>query len=93
MWRGRADAKEILDDPGVREALPRYVEIVRGKAYPKYLIADSYEGRFRRSNTTEELWEIHEAMLEGFKSTESSRKPKKVPRSFLELKLLSDYTS
>ena len=89
MWRGRADAKGILEDLGVREALPRYLEIVKGKSHPNYLIADSFEGRYRRSNTTEELWESHDAMLEGFKSVQdTSKKPKKVPRSFLELKSL-----
>ena len=89
MWRGREDARGILDDPGVRDILPRYVDIVKGKAYPNFMIADSFEGRFRRSDSTERLWEIHDAMLEGFKSAQdSSRRPKKVLRSFLELKSL-----
>lgn len=91
MWRvDRPDAKGILDDPGVQDALPRYVDIVRKKAYPKFMIADSYEGRFSRADSTEQLWELHDAMLEGFKEVQDStkKKPKKVQRSFLELKAL-----
>ena len=88
MWSvGRPDAKGILDDPGVKEALPRYIDVVRKKAYPKFMIADAYSGKFSRADSTEHLWEIHDAMLEGFKA-QDPKKPKKVNRSFLELKAL-----
>ncbi len=47
MWSvGRPDAKGILDDPGVKEALPRYIDVVRKKAYPKFMIAGAYSGKF-----------------------------------------------
>ena len=88
MWSvDRQDAKGILDDPGVSEALPRYVDVVRRKAYPMFILADSYGGGFSRGDSTEHLWEIHDAMLDGFKGFEP-KKPKKVNRSFLELKSL-----
>ena len=84
MWRAsRPDTRGILDTPGVQEALPRYVEVIRGKKYPKYMIADSYRGGFSRADSPERLWELHDVMLDTFKETQESttKKPKKVTKS------------
>jgi len=35
MWLTRPDARGALNDPGVKEALPRYVDIVTGKKNAK----------------------------------------------------------
>ncbi len=67
MWVSRPSADGVLDSLGVREALPRYVDVVRKRAYPKCMIADSYECRYGRGDPTESLWEVHDAMLGGFK--------------------------
>ena len=90
MWVSRTGADGILDDSGVKEALPRYVDVVKKKAYPKFMIADSFEYRYSRGDSTESLWGIHDAMLDGFKEVQegTKRKPKAATRSFLALKTL-----
>jgi len=90
MRVSRRGSDGILDEPGVKEALPRYVDVVRKKTYPKFMIADSYECRYGRGDSTERLWEVHDAMLEGFKEAQdgTKKKPKPAVRSFLSLKTL-----
>ncbi|TRO52251.1 radical SAM protein [Candidatus Bathyarchaeota archaeon] len=86
----RSGAGGSLDHPGVLAALPRYVDIVQGKKYPKYMIAQSLPVDFSRRNTPEELWSIHDSQLEGFQEYEKGvkRKPKRAERNLLELKIL-----
>jgi len=44
MWSARRpDSVNALELPGVKSVLPRYVDVVRGKKYPKYMIAQSIE--------------------------------------------------
>lgn len=90
MWVSRPGADGVLDSPGVREALPRYVDVVRKRAYPKFMITDSYECRYGRGDSTESLWEVHDAMLGSFREVQegTKRKPKQEVRSFLALKTL-----
>lgn len=91
MWRvSRPDARDILNDPGVKEVLPRYVDIVRGKKYPKYQIAQSIPAPFNRGTETRELWSIHDSILEDFKELQErvKKKPKKKNKSFMDLKIL-----
>ena len=90
MWVTRPGAKGILDSPGVQAALPRYVDVVRGKKYPKYMVAQSIETRYSRRDETEKLWDIHDQLLESYHKYEAGvkRKPKKTSPSFYELKLL-----
>lgn len=88
MWRvGRPNARGILNDPGVREALPRYIDVVKGDAFPRFMIADSVEVEYSRTESTENQWMLHDAILEDFK-VEGSKKPKRVDKSFLALKTL-----
>ena len=91
MWRvSRPDSMGILDTPGVKTALPRYVDIVKGKKYPKFLLAQSMLTEFSRRAETEELWNINDQQLEAFQDYQDSikKKPKKVEHSFLDLKIL-----
>ncbi len=91
MWRvSRPDIDGILDDPGVKAALPRYVEIVRGKKYPKFLLAQSMPSEYSRRAETEELWTIHDNQLQQFHEYQETqkKKPKKTDHSFLDLKIL-----
>ncbi|MCW4050203.1 MAG: radical SAM protein [Candidatus Bathyarchaeota archaeon] len=93
MWVRRPDARGILETPGVKKALPRYVDIVRKNKRAKYLIAKAVQAEYRRRDTTDELWVKHDALLSTFKehvkTQDSSRKkPKQVTNSFLDLKVL-----
>ncbi|MFH2111944.1 MAG: radical SAM protein [Candidatus Bathyarchaeota archaeon] len=93
MWLTRPDAKGILSDPGVREALPRYVDIVNKRRYAKYLIAKAVPAKYSRRDETEALWELHRGLLEEYRAIEADydakgRKPKPVEPNFLELKTL-----
>ena len=91
MWSAkRPDSVNALDLPDVKTALPRYVDVVRGKRYPKYMIAQSIEAKYSRRDETETLWEKHDALLETYNETEANikRKPRKTQQSFLDLKIL-----
>jgi putative pyruvate formate lyase activating enzyme len=91
MWRvSRPDTRGILDTPGVKAALPRYVDIVRGKKYPKFLLAQSMPTEFSRRAETDTLWNIHDQQLEAFQDHQENtkKKPKKTERSLLDLKTL-----
>ena len=93
MWLTRPDARGILDDPGVKRALPRYVDVVRGKRQAKHLVDKSIEADFGRRDPVEELWEIHYGLLAGYKTVqesidESGRKPKPAEKSWYDLKVL-----
>ena len=83
-----------LDDPGVRAALPRYVDIVNGKKYPKYLIAQSMPTEYSRRADLDDLWGIHDSELERYHDYEESikKKPRKTERSFLDLKIQLAHT-
>ncbi|HUV34482.1 MAG TPA: radical SAM protein, partial [Candidatus Desulfaltia sp.] len=93
MWLTRPDAKGILSDPGVREALPRYVDIVNKRRYAKYLIARAVPAKYSRRDETEALWELHRGLMEEYKAIEADydakgRKPRPVEPSLLGLKTL-----
>jgi len=90
MWRvSRPDATGILDTPGVQAALPRYVNVVRGEKLPKFQIAQSIPADFSRRADTDTLWRIHDTILENFNEhQEKTKKPKKVDKSLLDLKIL-----
>jgi putative pyruvate formate lyase activating enzyme len=93
MWLTRPDAKGILSDPGVSEALPRYVDIVSKRRYAKYLLARAVPAKFSRRDETEALWELHRDLMEEYRAIEADhdakgRKPKPVEPSLLGLKTL-----
>ena len=93
MWLTRPDAKGILSDPGVREALPKYVDIISKRRYAKYLLAKAVPAKFSRRDETEALWELHRDLMEEYRAIEADhdakgRKPKPVEPSLLGLKTL-----
>ncbi len=91
MWSARrSDSVNALDLSGVKTALPRYMDVVRGKRYPKYMIAQSIEAKYSRRDETETLWEKHDTLLETYNEIETNikRKPRKTQQSFLDLKIL-----
>lgn len=91
MWRQRrSDSNGILDNLGVKTAIPRYVEVVKGKKYPKYRIAQTLSADFSGKFEVEKLWEIHDFNLEKFIDYEkiTYQLPKIVKKNFLELKIL-----
>jgi putative pyruvate formate lyase activating enzyme len=94
MWRtSRPDSIGILDTPKIQEALSRYVEIVRGKLYPKFMIAQSMPAEFNRREETVELWHKHDILLGRFQEYQDKlkKKPKKTEKSFYDLKILLAY--
>jgi putative pyruvate formate lyase activating enzyme len=90
----RPGSGRALDDPGVRAALPRYVDIVNGKKYPKYLIAQSMPAEYSRRAHLDDLWGIHDSQLERYHDYEEDikKKPRKTERSFLDLKIQLAHT-
>ena len=93
MYLGRPDARDALKEKGVIKALPRYVDIVNKKSYAKYMISKSLQTKYRRSDETKDLWEIHESLLSSFKEyqdqiDQSRRKPRSTSQSFMSLKVL-----
>ena len=93
MWLTRPDARGILSDPGVRAALPRYVDIVAKKRYAKYLVAKAMPAGFSRSDETEALWGSHSGFMEEYRALEGDydtkgRKPRPAEPSLLSLKTL-----
>ncbi|MCJ7730937.1 radical SAM protein [Candidatus Bathyarchaeota archaeon] len=90
----RPGSGRALDDPGVRAALPRYVDIVNGKKYPKYLIAQSMPAEYSRRADLDDLWGIHDSQLERYHDYEEGikKKPRKTERSFLDLKIQLAHT-
>jgi len=79
MWRVlRPDAQDALEDPGVRAALPRYVDIVKGRRGPRFLVSRSIEVEYSRRDDVERLWEIHDAAIEVFEAgKDGKRRPVK----------------
>ena len=72
MWRLiRPDASSILDDPGVIRGMPRYVDVVRGKRLPKWLISRSLPLEYDWNAPTRELWERHEEGMARYSEVES----------------------
>lgn len=88
MWRSKSGGK--LDDLGVKQAMPRYVDVVRKRKYPKYMIAKSIPAKYNRRADTEELWETHQSLLKELQNTqeEVTKRPKKKDKSLLDLKIL-----
>lgn len=65
MWRlSRPDAAAAPDDPGVRRALPRYVDIVKGKKLAKFLLDKAVPLDFDPAMKEDELWKLHKKGLE-----------------------------
>lgn len=86
MWH-RGDPLEV---EGVARALPRYIDVVRGRRAAKFIISRSYATEFSETDSTEELWRLHSELLRGYYAYESeyeSGKGKAVNRSFLDLKV------
>jgi putative pyruvate formate lyase activating enzyme len=95
MWRlTRPDSLNILDDPKVRRAMPRYVDVVRGKRLAKFIIARNMAVEFSPKAPTGTLWELHSEALQRYGEVEtqiddgsSGLKELGGETSFLDLKL------
>jgi putative pyruvate formate lyase activating enzyme len=71
MWRlTRPDSLNILDDPGVVRAMPRYVDVVRERRLAKFVNARNIAVEFKSTAPTEDLWELHSAVLEEYEEVE-----------------------
>jgi putative pyruvate formate lyase activating enzyme len=94
MWALlRPDAISVLEEPRVRKALFRYVEILRGKRKPKFIVSKSIPVSFNVGDSTENLWALHNKILEEWPSYESIMEKSSreinshLQQSFLDLKI------
>ncbi|MBM3292212.1 radical SAM protein [Candidatus Bathyarchaeota archaeon] len=86
MWR--ATFQDVFNDEGVKIALPRYIEILKGKKLPKYIIDRQYPALYTKEMPLTELWKIHQKMLKNYPEFEAKTIDKKsaLDSSFLSLK-------
>ncbi|RLE52283.1 MAG: hypothetical protein DRJ33_04160 [Candidatus Methanomethylicota archaeon] len=67
MWMlVRPDAVKALEDPGVKKALSRYVDVVKNHKYAKFLIAGRIEADYDEDASLQELWQIHNKLVEEY---------------------------
>jgi putative pyruvate formate lyase activating enzyme len=93
MWLTRPDARGALSDPGVKEALPRYVDIVGKRRYAKHLVAKAIAAKYSRRDEMDALWMLHGSLMDQYRALEADfdakgRKPKPVEPSLMSLKTL-----
>jgi putative pyruvate formate lyase activating enzyme len=95
MWRLRPDALDILENPGVRRALSRYIRVVKGKAFPKFMIDRILHVDFEQGNDVGELFALHDKALLNYMDIEKeidqgiTKLDNASPsQSFLDLKVL-----
>ncbi len=79
----RPDALVALEDDGVKKALTRYVDIVRGKRIAKFLILKTIEADFNEEEDLKELWKIHDHLMKKFRD-----EVERIDRNNIELKEL-----
>jgi putative pyruvate formate lyase activating enzyme len=96
MWRIiRPDALAVLEDEMARKSLARYFAVMQNDKLAKFQIAKKLPADFGEDDSTEKLWQKHEALTEDFyrfekaldakeKTLESLSSPKK---SYLDLKI------
>jgi putative pyruvate formate lyase activating enzyme len=86
LWR--ATFLNVFDEVGVKKALPRYIDIIRGDKLPKYVVDQQFPAEFTYEMTLDDLWETHKKMLNQYKGFEANNivSQNKLEYSFLSLK-------
>jgi putative pyruvate formate lyase activating enzyme len=91
-WLLRPDAVNILENPKVKKALPRYVKIVDSDLLARFLIAKKTHVSFDENSPEEKLWKKHEKTMKQFDKTQkkidSGKRVAETPKqSLLDLKV------
>jgi len=95
MWKLWPDALTVLNDESARRSLERYFAVMQDEKPAKFMIAKKLSAEFEESESTQQLWQKHEALLKEFchieKETEDTprafEKVKTPERSYLDLKI------
>ncbi|MHA2407906.1 MAG: radical SAM protein [Candidatus Ranarchaeia archaeon] len=96
MWRlFRSEITSASKNMKILQVLGRYLRVVKGRYHAKFLIANSFSGKFLRNESFQKLWSIHDDLLEQYVFYEAhidSKQTKlekigKPKRSFLKLKV------
>jgi putative pyruvate formate lyase activating enzyme len=81
----RPDALEAFEDPGIKKALGRYIDVSLDKRPAKFMAAKAAEVEVDLSNETDFLWREHDDAVAGL---DFENPGEKVPRaSLLDLKI------
>jgi putative pyruvate formate lyase activating enzyme len=96
MWTSwRPDATAVLRDKKVRASLARYFGVMEEDKPAKFLLAKKLPAHFNKSSSLEELWKIHDQLMEEFSRLEKmvDTRQKRLDdldtpdQSFLDLKI------
>jgi putative pyruvate formate lyase activating enzyme len=96
MWSvWRPDAAAVVTDKHARESLARYFDVMEDKKPAKFVIAKKLPANFKKDDSTDKLWQLHEKLTQEYqrlekeidsqqKNINSLETPK---QSFLNLKI------
>jgi putative pyruvate formate lyase activating enzyme len=95
MWKLRPDALSVLNDRSVRRSLERYFAVMQDEKPAKFMIANKLAAEFKESDSTQQLWQRHDALLKEFcrvekdvDSTSKTFEKMKAPdKSLIDLKI------
>jgi len=62
----RPDAVKALEEPGVKKALSRYVDVVKNRKHAKFIIARRIEADYNEDASLQELWQIHSKLVDEY---------------------------
>jgi putative pyruvate formate lyase activating enzyme len=91
----RYEGTSALRNSKIRQVLGRYLRVIEGRRYAKFLIANRFSGNFMRNEPFQKLWSIHDDLLKQYvfyeKQIDSKQtkleKIGKPKRSFVQLKV------
>jgi putative pyruvate formate lyase activating enzyme len=63
MWKLWPDALTVLNDESARRSLERYFAVMQDEKPAKFMIAKKLSAEFEESESTQQLWQKHEALL------------------------------
>jgi uncharacterized Fe-S radical SAM superfamily protein PflX len=63
MWRLRPDALTVLDEELAKRTLERYFAVMQNEKPAKFMIAKKLAAKFTKHESTQSLWQKHDALL------------------------------
>ncbi|MBN1682795.1 radical SAM protein [Candidatus Bathyarchaeota archaeon] len=64
MWR--IFNENIFNNIGIKRALPRYLDVLKGNKLPYYVLDRNYLANFSYEMSIEDLWDLHEEILDNY---------------------------